>query len=141
MEAAEGHEVASCFARLSAVADLDEIEHEELRQLAKERSGVGLRVINAMLKAAQQQQATLITQAAQAHRAAVRQDPRPLIRSPFPDDPWLPQMKVVNEVISAVTTIAPPVRNIDDDATRVRKRPVADMHAFTNANEPEGDDE
>ena len=28
----------------------------------------------------------------------------------------------------------------DDDATRVRKRPVPNMHAFTDANEPEEED-
>ena len=50
-------EVAACFATLAAKADLDPIELEELRQLAKTLSGVGLRAINAMLKSAQQQQA------------------------------------------------------------------------------------
>ena len=79
--------------------------------------------------------------AARAQRAARRQDPRPLIRAPFHDDPWLPQMDVLNEVIGAVVAIMPPVRNIDDDATRVRKLPVANMHAFTDANEPEEDDQ
>ena len=34
----------------------------------------------------------------------------------------------------------PPLRDIDGDATRVRKLPVPNMHAFTDAN-PEGDDE
>jgi hypothetical protein len=52
-------------------------------------------------------------------------------------------MVVLNEVIGAVVADMPPVRNIDGDATRVRKRPVADMHAFADANEPEpeGDEE
>jgi hypothetical protein len=34
----------------------------------------------------------------------------------------------------------PPSRNIEEDATRVRKIRVPDMHAFTDAN-PEGEDE
>ena len=67
---------------------------EELRQLAKKLSGVGLRVINAALKAAQQQQADANATAARARQAARRQDPRPQIRAPFPDEPWLPQMGV-----------------------------------------------
>ena len=129
------------FVRLAAGADIDAVELEELRQLAKELSGVGLRAINAMLKAAQKQHAAQQATAARTQRAALRQDPRPLIRSPFPNDPWLPQMDVLNEVIGAVVAIMPPVRNIDDDATRVRKRPVPNMHAFTDANEPEEDDE
>ena len=48
-------------------------------------------------------------------------------------------MSVINEVIGKVAATRPPVRNIDDDTTRVRKLPVPNMHAFTNAN-PEEDD-
>ena len=69
------------------------------------------------------------------HAVPAPQDPRPLIRAPLTDEPWLPQMDVLNEVIGAVVAIMPPVRNIDDDATRVRKLPVPNMHAFTDANE------
>ena len=45
------------FVRLAAGADIDAVELEELRQLAQELSGAGLRAINAMLKAAQKQHA------------------------------------------------------------------------------------
>ncbi len=48
---------------------------------------------------------------------------------------------MLNEVIGAVVADMPPVRNIDASATRVRKLPVPNMHAFTDANEPEGEDE
>ena len=137
MEKAAKDEVVATFARLAAGADLDAVELAELRQLAKKLSGVGLRAINAMLKAAQQQQAAQHAKAARAHHAALRQDPRPQIRAPFPDDPWLPQMEVLNEVIGAVVADMPPARDIDDDATRVRKIPVPNMHAFTDANERE----
>ena len=103
---------------------------------------IGLRAINAVLKAAQQQQAAQNAKAARAHQAASRRDPRPQIRAPFPDEPWLPQMDVLNEVIGAVVAAMPPARDIDGDAMRVRKLPVPNMHAFTDANERrEGDDE
>ena len=49
-------------------------------------------------------------------------------------------MDVLNEVIGAVVAAMPPARDIDDDAMQVRKLPVPDTHAFTDAN-PEGDDE
>ena len=55
MEKAAKDEVVATFARLAAGADLDAVELAELRQLAKKLSGVGLRVIDAALKAAQQQ--------------------------------------------------------------------------------------
>src|SRR5215831_3461261 len=50
MEKAEKDKVVATFARLAAGADLDPVELEELRQIAHNRSGTGLRVIDAALK-------------------------------------------------------------------------------------------
>ena len=133
MEKAAKEEVVATFALLAADADLDAIELADLRQLAKKLSGVGLRVIDGALKAAQQKQAAQDAMAARARRAARRQDPRPQIRAPFPDEPWLPQMGVLNDVIGKVTTARPPARDIDGDAMQVRKLPVPNMHAFTQS--------
>jgi len=47
---------------------------------------------------------------------------------------------VLNEVIGKITIAAPPSRDIDDDAMRVCKIRIPDMHAFSNANQ-EGDDD
>jgi hypothetical protein len=141
MERASKEDVVAGFVRLAAGADVDAVELAELRHLAKQLSGVGLHAINATLKAAVKQHAAQQAKAAHARHAANRQDPRPLLEAPHLTAPWLPEMGVLNEVIGAVVAIMPPVRNIDDDATRVRKRPVPDMHAFTDANGPEEDDE
>jgi hypothetical protein len=132
MEKAAKDDVVATFARLAAGADLDPVELAELRLLAKDLSGIGLRVIDAMLKSEQQQLAEVSAKAASRH-AARRQDPRPQIRSPAPDEPWLPQMDVLNEVIGEVTAARPPARDIDGDAMRVRKFPVPDMHAFSQS--------
>ena len=140
MEKAAKDEVVTTFALLAADADIDAVELEELRQLAKKLSGARLPVIDDALKSAKQQQAAQNAKAARARQAARRQDPRPYIRSPFPDEPWLPQMAVLNEVIGGVISAKPPSRDIDGDAMWVRKLPVPDMHAFTDANQ-EGDDE
>jgi hypothetical protein len=112
---------------------LTAVEVAELRQLAKESSGIGLRVIDAMLKLAQQRQVEQDAKATRARQAARRQDPRPLIECPFPDEPFLPVMATLNEVISKVIAARPPSRDIDDDATRVRKLPVPDTHAFSSS--------
>ena len=113
---------------------------EELRQLAKKLSGVGLRVINGALKAAQQKQAAQNAKATRTLRAARRQDPRPRIRAPLNDEPWLPQMDVLNEVIGAVVADTPPARDIDDDATQMHKLPISGTHAFTDANQEGGEE-
>ena len=88
----------------------------------RQLSGIGLRAINAMLKSAQQQQAHRERQGcARFPGLAPRQDPRLRIRVPAPDEPWLPQIEVLNEVIGAVVAVTPPSRDIDDDAMRVRQ--------------------
>ena len=141
MEAAETIEVAACFATLAASADLDAVELEELRQLAKTLSGTGLRAINAMLKSAQQQQGISNAKAARDFRTLRRDDPRLRIGVPAPDEPWLPQIEVLNEVISAVVAITPPSRDIDDDMMWVRQLSVPGTHAFTDANPLDADDD
>ena len=76
-------EVVATFARLAVGADLDAVELAELRQLAKKLSGVGLRVIDGTLKAAQQKQAAQNAKAARAARppAGRTRGPDP---APFP---------------------------------------------------------
>ena len=140
MEKAAKDDVVAAFTRLAADADLDAVELEELRQLTKKLSGIALRVIDDALKSAKQQQAAQNAKAARDRQAARRQDPRPYIRSPFPDEPWLPQMDVLNEVIGGVIAARPPARDIDGDTMQMRKLPVPNMHAFIDANQ-EGDDE
>ncbi len=141
MEKAAKDEVVATFALLAVGADLDAVELAELRQLAKKLSGAGLRVIDNALKAAQQKQAAqnAKSRACATTPPAGRTRGR-MIRSPFPDEPWLPQMDVLNEVIGGVISAKPPSRDIDGDAMWVRKLPVPNMHAFTDANQ-EGDDE
>ena len=131
MEKAAKDDVVATFTRLAAGADLDPVELAELRQLAKKLSGVGLRTIDDVLKSARQQQAAQNAEAARTRQAASRQDPRPQVRSPFPDEPWLPQMDVLNEVIGGVIAARPPARDIDGAATQMRKLPVPNTHAFS----------
>ena len=133
MEKAAKDDVVRTFTELAASADLDSVELAELRQLAKQLSGINLRPIDAALKAAQQQQAAQNAVAVRARQAAQRQDPRPYIRSPLHDEPWLPQMDVLNEVIGGVISAKPPSRDIDGDAMWVRKLPVPNTHAFSQS--------
>ena len=139
MEKAAKDDVVATFAGLSVAADLDAIELATLRQLAKTLSGVGLRVIDNTLKMAQQKQAAQDAKRVQAHRAAQRRDPRPYIRAPFPDEPWLPHMHTLNAVVGKVAAATPPLRNIDGVTAQPSKRPVPNTRPFTDAN-PEGDD-
>jgi hypothetical protein len=133
METAAKGDVVATFTRLAAGADLDPVELEELRRSAKKLSGVCLGVIHAALKLAQQRKAEQDAKATRARQNARRQDTRPYIRAPFPDDPWLPVMAMLNEVIGQVVAASPPSRDIDDDSMRVRKLPVPNTHAFSSS--------
>jgi hypothetical protein len=73
MKEAAKDDVVATFTRLAAGADLDPVEVAELRQLAKELSGVGLGAIDAAFNLAQQRQAEQDAKATRARQAARRQ--------------------------------------------------------------------
>ena len=85
-----------------------------------------------MLKAAQQERAAKQKQQQQQRRIAERQDPRPAIRSPDEDAPWLPQMDVLNDVITVSADAHPQARDIDGDAALDRQIALPETHAFTS---------
>ena len=59
-----------------------------------------------------------------------------MIRAPFPDEPWLPEMDVLNEVIGKVATAVPPLRDID--GVMPSAQAPGPRHApFTDANPKE----
>ena len=127
--------------RLVGMAELDAVELTALIQEVAKGSEAGVRDIRALLKAADKERDARRNAAAATRAAATRSDPRPLLRAPWPNAPWLPEMAVLNEVIGAVVADLPPVRNIDASVARVRRLAVPNMHAFTDGNEPEGEDE
>ena len=143
MQAAAKSDVVATLSKLAVDADLDAVELEELRQLAKKLSGVGLRVVDGVLKAAQEKHSAQRAKETRHRHQATRRDPRPMIAAPFPDEPWLPQMDVLNDVISEVVADRPPLRDIDGVVTRSHKLPVPNMHAFTQseANTEQEEDE
>ena len=141
MEAADKGEVVATYALYVAAADIDAMEQAELRQLAKKLTGVGLAAIDAALKAAQQQHAAARAKAFRDWKATSRSDPRPRIKSPLADAPWLPPMGVLNDVIGVVKALRPPGRDINNDAARVRRFGIPGTHSFTSTSaNPEAED-
>jgi hypothetical protein len=141
MEAADKGEVVATYALYVAAADIDAMEQAELRQLAKKLTGVGLAAIDAALKAAQQQQAAARAKVFRDWKATSRSDPRPRIKSPLADAPWLPPMGVLNDVIGVVKALRPPGRDINNDAARVRRFGIPGTHSFTSTSaNPEAED-
>jgi hypothetical protein len=142
MEAAAKADVVAVFAKGAAAADLDAFEESELRQLAKKLSGVALPAIDAAVKAARAQAAASAAAARAALNTAQRHDPRPYLPVPFADDPWVPMMDTLNEVIGAVGGYMPRIRDADADLTQVRKLLIPNTHPFTaDCANAEGDDD
>jgi hypothetical protein len=141
MEVADKGEVVATYALYVVAADIDAMEQAELRQLAKKLTGVGLAAIDAALKAAQQQHAAARAKAFRDWKATSRSDPRPRIKSPLADAPWLPPMGVLNDVIGVVKALRPPGRDINNDAARVRRFGIPGTHSFTSTSaNPEAED-
>jgi len=119
-------------------ADLDDDELHDLRDHAHQRSGRGKREIDAQLKNAQQKRTDQQQQEQRTRRQAQRIDPRPAIRAPAPNAPWLPVMDTLNEVLGSSTDPKPPARNIDGHVVLARKRPVPRTHAFGSSLNEQG---
>ncbi len=129
MEQADDDAVIRTFIKLAVAADLDKQEIEELGNLAKERTDTNKRTIMSMLKAAKEQHAEERAEQERERYFAEHSDPRPSIKAPFPDAPWLPEMDVINDVLAAAKP--PPTRDIDGVIAQVRKLPIPNTHAFT----------
>jgi hypothetical protein len=130
MEAADKADVVKIFVKLAMIADLDAEEMQTLRQLAKQRSGVGLRQIDDMLKSGREKRSEQRTKEKQKRDFAERNDPRPAIKSPFPDEPWMPVVDILNEVVGSVIAAVPPLRNVNFITMCPCKQTVPNMHAF-----------
>ena len=140
MQAAAKEETVATFAGLVVCADADPVELEGLRQLAKEISGVGLRVIDSALKAARQTHAEQRSKEASPTPRGAAARPAPTYPCAISRRSLAPaEMDTLNAVVGKVVTAVPPLRDIDGIIAHPSKRPVPDTRAFTDAN-PEGED-
>jgi hypothetical protein len=130
LERTDKQAVAQRFIELAMTADLDEGELEYLRCFAAEKSELGRRTINVLLKAARAKKAAQRAQDLRARQLTERLDPRPRIVVPDADQDWLPQIAIINDVLGASSASEPPTRNIDGTVTRVRKLSLPNLHAF-----------
>jgi hypothetical protein len=139
ISAVPSEQAADTFVRIATIADLDADQVETLRNQAAELAGVGKRSIDAKLKAVKKEHAARARQEARDRQAAERHDPRPQIPAPHMDAPWIPQMEVLNDVLSASDLPEPPMRDIDGVVTQVRVRRIPNMHALTSQGANEGE--
>jgi hypothetical protein len=124
---------ASDPVQLLLAAYLDAVEEKELVHEIAQLLKVGVRAVEAKLKAARSEAAKKAARETRERRLAERADPRPRIPVPPGDAPWSPAVTSIDEVLSSAAP--PPPRDARGIVTRIRQRPVPGTHSFTSANE------
>ena len=125
------------FIRCALTAELSAVETKLLTNEVARRSGVGVKVVEASLKAARQEQRERRAEEAHQRRLAERTDPRPQLPAPPSDAPWMPEMDAINEVLSRSSAALPPMRDIDDAVTAGSQAPGPE-HARLQISKPRG---
>jgi hypothetical protein len=137
---AQPDEAVDLFVRLVLAGDLGEDEIERLRNIASKISKAGTRTLDAKLKRARRERAATTALEERERRLAERRDPRPQILLPPPDAEWLPQMRLLNDVLGTSRAPEPPMRNVEGWAVEVRSKSIPSLHHLTrrevNRDEP-----
>jgi hypothetical protein len=114
-----------------AAADLPDTG--KARQIIQQRTGMGLRAIDARLKEAKRKAEEARAAQFEKERLAKRRDPRPALPAPANDAEYVPVMRTVSEVLASSTEPEPPARDADGFLTAVRMRRLPSTHAFTRS--------
>ena len=125
-------DVPETFVQLVLVADLSEAEVEQLKQIAADRSGVGVRALAASLKRRRQEQEDLRQRKERQRRIAERRDPRPRLPVPAQDAEFGPVMGTLNLIIGRDKAAEPPTRNPNKVVAMARKIRVPSLHLLTS---------
>jgi hypothetical protein len=128
---ASADEVADVFVRCVLGGDLGEDEIDRLRNLASKIGCIGKRALDALLKRARRERTARRHQEEREWRLAQRRDPRPQVPLPAVDEEWLPQMRVLNDVLGGCRDAEPPARNANKLAAQVRARRIPSLHLLS----------
>jgi uncharacterized tellurite resistance protein B-like protein len=133
LKAAVPDDISDLYIQLAIAADLTQAEIERLRDMVNQRSGIGKRALDAMLKAARSAAAEKASAQKREQKMAARRDPRPAVPTPLPDAEWLPIMEVLNSVHGKSTAAEPPMRTRNGDLAGIKTECVLSLHMLTGA--------
>jgi len=125
-------DVPETFVQLVLAADLSEAEVEQLKHIAADRSGVGVRALAATLKRRRQEQEDARQRKERQRRIAERRDPRPRLPVPAQDAEFGPVMRTLNLIIGRDKAAEPPTRNPNKVVAMARKIRVPSLHLLTS---------
>jgi hypothetical protein len=126
---------ADALEKLVFTANLDEVETKQLLDETAKRAGVGIRALEAKLKAARKRYVEVLHVEMAERQLVTRKDPRPWLPAPPGDAPWLPAMGTLNEVIGNSSDLYPQMRSADYSTAQMCVTEMTDMHLFVDANE------
>ena len=121
--------IVATFCALAVNADTDAAEMDGLIEHVAKLAGAGKMAVKRTLKSAQDKQAKAHAEDERKRRAAACSDPRPVIARPADDAPWLPQMQIINDVLSKAPDVT---RDADRSITRALEFVVPNTHALTS---------
>jgi hypothetical protein len=128
------------FIESLATADMDHIEVEQLKDyIARRGNGISKAALNKQVKAAIEDADKRRRNHEAEFRTARRQDPRPRVDLPAANAPWSQTLKDLDRLATPDIPY-PPVRDTDRDVAVVRRDAKPFAHAFTDANEPDGNE-
>ncbi len=130
--AADPAEAVEVFVKMLLRADVEPDQEHRLRDIAGKLAGVGVRPIGAKIKAARAEQARATGAEARDRTNATRQTGRVRLPAPAPDAERIPVLQSVDEVLSGVDEVEPPMRDMDGNPVEVRARPPMLMHELTS---------
>jgi len=138
IKAAPKDDVVNVFVRAVLDAEIEADALQELIGLVAARSKVGKIPIKQALKAAQKERQREHAREERRRLLAERSDPRPQLPVPCADEPYVPQMESLNEVLAAARDPVPPSRDIDGDNNRPKLRRLPRFHLLaTSSANPE----
>jgi hypothetical protein len=121
-------QLVAVFVRLMLAGGLAADEYQRLRDEVAERTSINRRTIDQTLKSAQKEQKQDQAREDATRRDAERVDTRPQLPVPADDDPWLPQMRNICDVLIQPTQAAPPSRDIEGERSRLKTTTIPDLH-------------
>ena len=134
LEQTDAAKVVAAFARLRLAADLDAAEHAGLRAAVAQRTGVGVREIDAATKEAQHTHDARLAEETRERAAASRRDQRPQVPLPPPDAPRLEVAQMLDRVMAAGP--APAMRDLDGWPVEIRHRAPTGMYLLGDPDAP-----
>jgi hypothetical protein len=132
--AAAPEDVVRTFIRLMLDAELGADEIQRLRDEVADKTKIGRRQLDTALKQAREQRAVEKHKEKLQRQKAERKDPRPPIEAPSPDAQRLPVLGAIDEILLAVRSDEPPMRDAEGHPTEIRRRAPDTLHEMLSAN-------